>query len=74
MGIELDPTSGAGFIKEQFPHLTIHEAHKAYWNMRTNDGKVRKNPMILNGISDINEDPAMRAAYDRWKTWKALQL
>ena len=71
MGIELDPTSGAGFIKEQFPHLTIHEAHKAYWNMRMNDGKVQKNPRM---DLPVTEDPAMREAYEQWKTWKALQL
>ena len=71
MGIELDPASGAGFIKEQFPNLTVHEAHMAYWNMRINDGSARKK---LGMDLPVTEDPAMREAYEKWKTWKALQL
>ena len=70
MAIELDPTSGAGFIKQQFPHLTVHEAHKAYWNMRMNDGSARKK---IGMERPSNEDPAMREAYEQWKTWKALK-
>lgn len=65
INLALDPASGPGYIKQQFPELTNYQAKMAFWQMKMRD--------IDMGGNSVDENSDYRKAHEEWKTWMSLK-